>query len=161
MQTDEIFSEASSRKYRELGGPDGVVLRLQQVIHEVSVDSGFRNTISEHQASIQEIVHEIFRLREEMAKFKLTLKQAFMTIDENCGRQVQALTGSFAGTQLGVNEGLHKILGRFLGQLSSLKFQTEKMAKDLDLDWRAQSAEEDYLNCNSLPVQVTLQHWTK
>ena len=116
MQLDEIFSEASSRKYRELrGGPEGVVSQqsnfLQRVNHEASVESGVRK-------STQEIVQDIFRRREEMTRFKLTLKQAFVTIDENCGRQAQALTGfeTFAGSQLGANERFRETLGQSQGQ---------------------------------------------
>ena len=59
------------------------------------------SVFSEH----QEMVQEIFR----MAKLKLlkrTLKHAFMTVDENCGRQAQALNRLeyFAGSQIGVSE---------------------------------------------------------
>ena len=52
-QRSEIFSETSSRIYRELCGPEGVVLQqnniLQQVIQEVHHDSNLHGTINEQQ----------------------------------------------------------------------------------------------------------------
>ena len=71
-QRNEIFSETSSRIYRELCGPEGVVLQqkniLQQVMQEVHHDSNLHSTINEQQENIGQIIHEIYRLREELAK---------------------------------------------------------------------------------------------
>ena len=51
-QRNEIFSETSSRIYRELCGPEGVVLRqnniLQQMIQEVHSDPLIQETLSEN-----------------------------------------------------------------------------------------------------------------
>ena len=86
-QRNEIFGETSSRMYRELCGPQGVVLQEQQ-------------------ENIGQIVNEIYRLREELAKLKLTLKQGFVIIDEPCAKHVIVLDGlqSFAGSQMGANQ---------------------------------------------------------
>ena len=74
-QRNEIFSEASSRIYRELCGPEGVVLQqnniLQQVIQEVRHDSNIHGAISEQQENIGQIIDEIYRLRDELAKMKV------------------------------------------------------------------------------------------
>ena len=73
-----------------------------------------------------------------MAKIKLTLKQGLMVIDENCSRQTQALNGleSFAGSQVRTNQKSRGTIEQFHGQLSV-------MAKDLNLEWRIQSIEDD------------------
>ena len=80
-QRNEIFSETSSRIYRELCGPEGVVLQqnniLQQVIQEVRHDPSIHGTKSEQQENISQIVNEIYRLREELAKMKQTSKTGF------------------------------------------------------------------------------------
>ena len=64
---------------RELCGPESVVLQqnniLQQVIQEVHHDPNIHCTLSEQQENIGQIVNEIYRLREELAKLKLTWKQ--------------------------------------------------------------------------------------
>ena len=55
-QRNEIFSETSSRVYRELCGPEGVVLQqnnvLQQIIQEVHTDPTIQGTLSEQQENI-------------------------------------------------------------------------------------------------------------
>ena len=85
-QRNEIFSETSSRIYRELCGPEGIVLQqnniLQQVIQEVRHDPNIHGTRSEQQENIGQIISEIYRLRDELAKMKLTLKQGFILIDD-------------------------------------------------------------------------------
>ena len=50
---------------------------LQQGIQEVRHDPSIHGTISEQQENIGQIVNEIYRLRDELAKMKLTLKQGF------------------------------------------------------------------------------------
>ena len=71
-QRSEIFSETSSRIYRELCGPEGIVLQqkniLQQVIQQVHHDSNLHGAISEQQENIGQIIAEVNRLREELAK---------------------------------------------------------------------------------------------
>ena len=69
-QRNEIFSEASSRVYRELCGPEGVVLQqnnaLQQVIQEVHTHPFVKKQSQNIKTT----------LVEEMAKVKLTLRQS-------------------------------------------------------------------------------------
>ena len=109
-QRNEIFSESSSRIYRELRGPEGVTLQqnniLQQVIQELHVDPMIQGTLSEQQDNIGQIVTEINRLREELAKLKLALRQGFVLIDETCANHASVLEGlqSFAGAQLGTTQ---------------------------------------------------------
>ena len=68
-----------------------------------------------------------------------------MTIDDNCGRQAQTPTGlkSFASTQVGLNDRFRETLGQFQGQLSALKLHKGKLIRDLNLEWRTQSIEDD------------------
>ena len=65
--------------YCELCGLDGIVLQqnniLQQVIQEVHHDFNLHGTINEQQENIGQIIKEIYRLREELVKLKLTLRQ--------------------------------------------------------------------------------------
>ena len=86
-QRNEIFSETSSRMYRELCGPEGAVLQqnniLQQVIQQVHHDSNLHGAINEQQENIGQIVSEVNRLREELAKLKMALRQGFILIDES------------------------------------------------------------------------------
>ena len=60
-QRNEIFSETSSRIYRELCGPEGAVLQqnhiLQQVIQEVHHDSNLHGTLNEQQENIRSNYH--------------------------------------------------------------------------------------------------------
>ena len=115
-QRNEIFSETRSRVYRELCGPEGVVLQqnnnLQQVMQEVHTDPTIQGTLSEQQENIGQMITEIYRLREELAKLKLTLKQGFVLIDETCAKHASVLDGlqSFAGAQLGTNQKVHDTL---------------------------------------------------
>ena len=59
-QRNEIFSETSSRVYRELCGPEGVVWQqnniLQQVIQQVHHDPNIHGALSEQQENIGQIV---------------------------------------------------------------------------------------------------------
>ena len=109
-QRNEIFNETSSRVCCELR--EGVVLQqhnfLQQVIQEVHPDPTVRVTISEQQDSIGRTTQDIYGLREEVAKVKLTLKQGFVLIGETCTRHISVLEGleSFAGSQVGTNQKL-------------------------------------------------------
>ena len=118
-QRNQIFSETSSRIYRELCGPEGVVLQqnniLQQVIQEVRHDPTIHGTISEQQENIGQIVTEIHRLRDELAKMKLTLKQGFVLIDDTCAKHASVLEGlqSFAGAEIGANQRTHETLQRY------------------------------------------------
>ena len=126
-QRNEIFSETSSRIYRELCGPEGVVLQqnnvLQQVVQEVRHDPNIHGTISEQQENIGQIVNEIYRLREELAKMKQTLKQGFILIDETCAKHASVLEGlqSFAGAEIGANQRVHETLQRLLSQMGTLQ----------------------------------------
>ena len=56
-QRNEIFSETSSRVYRELCGPEGVTLQqksiLQQIIQEVHTDPTVQGTLSKQQESVR------------------------------------------------------------------------------------------------------------
>ena len=63
-----------------------------------------------------------------MAKVKLTLKEGFMIIDENCNRQSQALNGleSFAGSQVSTNQNFLETVEQFHGQLSVLQQKTNQ-----------------------------------
>ena len=149
-QRNEIFSETSSRLYRELCGPEGVVLQqqnnvLQQVIQEFHTDPMIQGTLSEQQENIGQIVTEIYRLREELAKLKLALKQGFILIDETCAQHASALEGlqSFAGAQLGTNQKVQDALQRLLGQMSSVHQRTIELEKNTTLDWRMQAIEDD------------------
>ena len=103
------------RLYRELCGPEGVVLQqnniLQQVTQEVHTDPTFQGTLSEQQENIGQIITEIYRLREELAKLNLTLKQGFILIDETCAKHASVLHGlqSIAGAQLGTNQNWRRL----------------------------------------------------
>ena len=148
-QRNEIFSETSSRIYRELCGPEGVVLQqnniLQQVIQEVRTDPSLQETLSEQQENIGQIVNEMYRLREELAKLRLTLKQGFVLIDETCAKHATVLDGlhSFAGSQLGTNQRVQETLHRLSGQLATVQQRTVELQKNTSLDWRIQDLEDD------------------
>ena len=115
-QRNEIFSETSSRIYRELCGPEGFVLQqnniLQQVIQEVCHDPTIHGTISEQQENIGQIVTEIYRLRDELSKMKLTHKQGFILIDDTCAKHASVLEGlqSFTGAKIRANQRIHETL---------------------------------------------------
>ena len=73
---------------------------LQQL--EVHSDQKIQKTLSEQRENIGQIITEIYCLREELAKRKLTLKQGFVLIDETCAKHAMALDGlSCAGAQSG------------------------------------------------------------
>ena len=65
-QRNEIFSETSSRMYRELCGPDGIVLQQNKILQQV----------------IQEVHHD-----------SNTLRQGFILIHETCAKHSSALEG--------------------------------------------------------------------
>ena len=149
-QRNQIFSETSSRIYRELCGPDGVVLQqnniLQQVIQEVHHDSDLHGTINEHQENIgQIIIAEVNRLREELAKLKMALRQGFILIDETCARHSSALEGlqSFAGAEIGASQKVHETLQRLSNQTETLQRRTLELERNTSLDWRMQTIEDD------------------
>ena len=75
---------------------------LQQVINQVHHDSHLHGAISEQQENISQIVAEVNRLRAELAKLKLALRQGFILFDETCAEHSSALEGlqSFAGAEL-------------------------------------------------------------
>ena len=145
----EIFSETSSRMYRELCGPEGVVLQqnniLQQVIQQVHHDSNLHGAISEQQENIGQIVAELNRLREELARLKMALRQGFILIDETCAKHSSALEGlqSFAGAEIGASQRIHETLQRLSSQMGTLQHRTLELEKNTSLDWRMQSIEDD------------------
>ena len=148
-QRNEIFSETSSRMYRELCGPEGVVLQqnniLQQVIQQVHHDSNLHGTINEQQENISQIIAEVNRLREELARLKLALRQGFILIDETCAKHSSALEGlqSFAGAEIGASQKIHETLQRLSSQMGALQYRTLELEKNTALDWRMQSIEDD------------------
>ena len=99
---------------------------LQQVIQEVHSDPLVQETLSEQQENIGQIITEIYRLREELAKLKLILKQDFVLIDETCAKHATVLDGlqSFAGAQLGTNQKVQETLQRLSGHLSVVQQKT-------------------------------------
>ena len=148
-QRNEIFSETSSRMYRELCGPEGVVLQqnniLQQVIQQVHHDSNLHGAINEQQENISQIVAEVNRLREELARLKMALRQGFILIDETCAKHSTALEGlqSFAGAEIGANQKIHETLHRLSSQMGTLQHRTLELERNTSLDWRMQSIEDD------------------
>ena len=60
--------------------------------------SNLHRTINEQQENIGQIINAIYRLREELARLKLALRQGFILIDETCAKHSSALEGlqSFA-----------------------------------------------------------------
>ena len=135
--------------YRELCGPEGVVLqqnnRLQQVIQQVHHDSNLHGAINEQQENIGQIVAEVSRLREELARLKMALRQGFILIDETCAKHATALEGlqSFAGAEIGASQKIHETLQRLSSQLGTLQHRTLELEKNTALDWRMQSIEDD------------------
>ena len=148
-QRSEIFSETSSRMYRELCGPEGVVLQqnniLQQVIQQVHHDSNLHGAINEQQENIGQIVAEVNRLREELARLKMALRQGFILIDETCAKHSSALEGlqSFACAEIGASQRIHETLQRLSSQMGTLQHRTLELEKNTSLDWRMQSIEDD------------------
>ena len=64
---------------------------LQQVIQDVHHDSYLHGTINEQQENIGQIINETYRLREELARLKMALRQGFILIDEICAKHSSAL----------------------------------------------------------------------
>ena len=135
-QRNEIFSETSSRIYRELRGPEGVTLQqnniLQQVIQEFHVDPMIQGTLSEQQDNIGQIVAEVNRLRQELARLKLALRQGFVLIDETCAKHASVVEGlqSFAGAQLGTSQRIQDVHQRLQGQFSGIHQRTVELEKN-------------------------------
>ena len=144
-QRSEIFSETSSRIYRELCGPEGVVLQqnniLQQVIQEVHHDSSLHGTINEQQENIGQIINEVNRF----AKLKMALRQGFILIDETCAKHSSALEGlqSFAGAEIGASQRVHETLQRLSSQMGTLQHRRLELERNTSLDWRMQTIEDD------------------
>ena len=136
-QRNEIFSETSSRMYCELCGIEGIVLQQnnmqQQVINQVHHDSHLYGVISE-QENISQIVDEVNRLREALAKLKLALRQGFILIDETCAKHSSAFEGlqSFAGAEIGAK--IHETLQRLSNQMATLQHRTLELEKNTALD---------------------------
>ena len=53
----------------------------------------FMVNINEQQENIGQIINEVNRLREELAKLKIALRQGFILIDETCAKHSSALEG--------------------------------------------------------------------
>ena len=108
-------------------------------------DPNIHGALSEQQENIVQIVNEICRLREELAKLKLTLKQGFILIDETCAKHASALEGlqSFAGAQIGANQKVHETLQRLLSQMAVVQQKTLELEKNTSLDWRMQTIEDE------------------
>ena len=85
------------------------------------------------------------RLREELAKLKMALRQGFILIDETCAKHSSALEGlqSFAGAEIGANQKIHETLQRLTGQMGALQHKTVELERNTSLDWRMQSIEDD------------------
>ena len=115
------------------------------MIQEVRHDPIIHGTISEQQENIGQIVNEIYRLRDELAKMKLTLKQGFILIDDTCAKHASVLEGlqSFAGAEIGANQRTHETLQRSSSQMGVLQQKTLELEKNTSLDWRMQSIEDD------------------
>ena len=103
---------------RELCGPERVVHsktvscdRLYQQVHH---DSNLHGAINEQQENIGQIVAEVNRSREELAKLKMALRQGFILFDKTCAKHSSALEGlqSFAGAEVGANQRTHDTLQR-------------------------------------------------
>ena len=118
---------------------------LQQIIQDVSADAIVRMTLTEQQANIGQIVQDIQRMNEEMAKIKLTLKQGFVLIDETCTKQAMAFSGleSFAGAQVGTNQKFQETMQQISGHPSVVQHRTRELQKDTSLDWRIQTLEDE------------------
>ena len=130
---------------------------IQQEIIELrqTVDAwNEEDILQEQQENIGQIVNEIYRLREELAKLKLTLKQGLVLIDEPCAKHAIVLDGlqSFAGSQLGANQRVQGTLNRLSEQLTVVQQRTIELQKNTSLDWRIQALEDDLAT-----VQKTMQ----
>ena len=118
---------------------------MQQVIQEVHHDSNLHGTINEQQGNIGQIINEIYRLREELARLKLALRQGFILIDETCAKHSSALEGlqSFAGAEIGASQRIHETLQRLSRQMGILQQKTLDLERNTSLDWRVQAIEDD------------------
>ena len=96
----------------------------------------FIGAMKEEQENIGWIVAEVNRLREELARLKLALRQGFILIDETYAKQSSALEGlqSFTRAEMGASQKTHETLQR----LSTLELE-----KNTSLGWRMQSIEDD------------------
>ena len=72
----------------------------------------------EEAPQVGQIVAEVNRSREELARLKMALRQGFILIDETCAEHSSALEGlqSFAGAEIGANQSIHKTLQRLSSQ---------------------------------------------
>ena len=115
---------------------------LQQQVHH---DSNLHGAINEQQENISQIVAEVNRLREELARLKMVLLQGFILIDETCAKHSTALEGlqSFAGAEIGASQKIHETLQRLSSQIGTLQHRTLELEKNTSLDWRMQSIEDD------------------
>ena len=118
---------------------------LQQVIQEVHHDSSLHSTINEQQENIGQIINEVNRVREELAKLKMALPQGFILIDETCAKHSSALEGlqSFAGAEIGASQRVHETLQRLSNQMGTLQHRTLELEGNTSLDWRMQTIEDD------------------
>ena len=89
---------------------------IQQVHH----DPNIHGALSEQQENIGQIVNEIYRLRDELDKLKLTLKQGLILIDETCAKHAAVL------------EGLQSLQERKLGQIRGYM----RLSNDYQVKWR-------------------------
>ena len=55
--------------------------------------TNLHGTINEQQENVSQIVAEVIRLREELARLKFALRQGFILIDETCAKHSSALEG--------------------------------------------------------------------
>ena len=91
----------------------GVVLHqnnvLQEVIEDVSANPIYDRILDEQQVSIRE---KLYLMRDEMGKFKATLRQTSTLIDAKYVQQSEAGLESFAGHQISETERFHGSLGQ-------------------------------------------------
>ena len=99
---------------------------LQQVIQEVHHDSNLHGTLNEQQENIGLILIEINRLREELPKLKMALRQGFILIDETRAKHSSALEGlqSFGGAEIRASQKVHDTLQRLSNQMGNLLHRT-------------------------------------
>ena len=95
-----------------------------------------KGTLSEQQDNIGQIVAEINRLREELAKLKLALRQGFILIDETCAKHASVLEGlqSFAGAQLGTRQRIQDGLQRPSGTICGHSPKNSGVGENTSLD---------------------------
>ena len=129
--------------YRELCGSEGVMLQqnkiLQQVfqqVHQVHHDSNLNGVIDEQQEKNGQIVAEVNRSREELAKLKMPLRQGFILIDETCAKHSSALEGlqSWQEQKLGQDPAT-------IVKSNGDPHRTLELERNTTLDWRMQTIE--------------------